>query len=169
MEIHFKDLIEGQNHIVFQESQESLSLKPEEIFLMNPADIDLYVFKSADKFTFQAKISALLEAECARCLKLFQRPLHSEIKFVIDQTETAGGADFLDDDYLFLSKAVPAFDMIPRIREALILNLPMRFLCSSDCKGLCPHCGTDLNLRACNCKKEEIDPRWGKLEQLIKE
>jgi uncharacterized protein len=169
MEIRFKDLLEGQNHLVFQETQDSLSLKPEEVFLMNPVEIDLYVIKSADKFTFQAKVSALLEAECARCLKLFQHPLRSEIKFVIDQTDIAGGADFQDDDYIFLSKAIPAYGLVPRIKEALILNLPMRFLCSPECKGLCPHCGKDLNLQTCNCKKEEIDPRWGKLEQLIKE
>lgn len=167
MEIRFKDLIEGQNHFSFQETQESLSLKPEEVFLMNPAEIDLFIFKSKDKFTFQGKIKALLEAECARCLTLCQFPLQAEIKFILDQTEVAGAPEIQDDDYQFISKGAPTYNLIPRLREALILSVPMRFLCQSDCRGLCPQCGANLNLEVCDCKPEQIDPRWGKLEQLL--
>lgn len=167
MEIRFKDLLEGQNYFSFQETQESLSLKPDEAFLMNPAEIDMLVFRSKDKFTFQGTIKALLEAECARCLTLCQFPLQAEIKFILDQTEVAVAPEIQDDDYQFISKAAPAYNLIPRLREALILSVPMRFLCQSDCKGLCPKCGLNLNLETCNCKPEEIDPRWGKLEQLL--
>ena len=169
MQIHFKDLLEGQNHLVFQETQGSLSLKPEDIFLMNPVDIDLFIFRSEQKFTFQGKISALVEAECARCLRLFSFPAQAEIKFILDQTEVPDSAETQDDDYQFISKALPTYDLIPRIREALILGLPMRLLCSPNCKGLCPQCGTNLNQQSCNCKMYQIEPRWGKLEQLIKE
>ena len=167
MEIRFKDLIEGQNHLFFQETQESLSLKPEEVFLMNPAEIDMLVFRSKDKLTFQVKIKALLEGECARCLTLCQFPLQAEIKFILDQTEVTVAPEIQDDDYQFISKGVPTYNLIPRLREALILSVPMRFLCQSDCRGLCPQCGANLNLEECDCKPEQVDPRWGKLEQLL--
>jgi len=167
MEIRFKDLIEGQNHFSFQETQEALSLKPDEVFLMNPAEIELYVFRSKDKSTFQGKIKALLEGECARCLTLCQFPLQAEIKFILDQTEAGIEPEMQDDDYQFISKGVPTYNLIPRLREALILSVPMRFLCQSDCRGLCPQCGANLNLEECDCKPEQIDPRWGKLEQLL--
>ena len=41
-----------------------------------------------------------------------------------------------------------------------------RFLCQDDCKGLCPHCGVNLNHGSCNCKPD-TDPRLAVLEQLL--
>ncbi len=37
------------------------------------------------------------------------------------------------------------------IREEILLNFPLKSLCSSDCKGLCPSCGRNLNWKKCNC------------------
>lgn len=169
MEILFKDLQEGQNLLSFQETQESLSLKPGDLFLMKPVEVSLSVVRSKDKLTFSGLIKALSEPECARCLKLFTTTLEARIKFILDQSEAATGAQFQDDDYQFISKAVPRYDITPRVREALLLSLPIRFLCSPDCQGLCPKCGVDLNLQKCGCKKDDPDSRWGKLEQLLKE
>jgi uncharacterized protein len=166
MEIIIKDLAEGQNQIAFQETQESLRLKPSELFLMRPVEVRVSVLRSKDKLTFYGRITALAEPECARCLKLFPNTLEAEIRFILDSSEAAGGTEIQDDDYEFVSKTVASYDMTNRIREALLLNLPMRFLCSPDCKGLCPTCGTNLNTRECNCQKEEIDPRWEKLKRV---
>ena len=30
-------------------------------------------------------------------------------------------------------------------------------MCSQDCKGLCPHCGKNLNDGPCDCVEEEIE------------
>ena len=46
------------------------------------------------------------------------------------------------------------------------MALPMKPLCKPDCKGLCPSCGKDLNLGACGCTHETIDPRWEALKAL---
>lgn len=42
---------------------------------------------------------------------------------------------------------------------AIVENRDVKVLCSKDCKGLCPSCGTNLNKAECNCKDENIDPR----------
>jgi len=41
-------------------------------------------------------------------------------------------------------------------------------LCREDCKGLCVHCGQNLNLASCDCAKtaEKVDPRWTALQGL---
>ena len=44
-------------------------------------------------------------------------------------------------------------DLTDAVRDALLLELPYRFLCSEDCKGLCPTCGVNLNLGACTCQE----------------
>ena len=38
------------------------------------------------------------------------------------------------------------------VSEQINLALPMRPLCSPDCKGLCLTCGTDLNRGSCTCR-----------------
>jgi uncharacterized protein len=43
----------------------------------------------------------------------------------------------------------------------------MKTICSEDCKGICPSCGINRNDSSCSCKKEDIDPRWDGLKQLL--
>ncbi len=45
------------------------------------------------------------------------------------------------------------------VRDDIILRVPMKFLCSPDCKGICPICGKNLNDGECGCKSSSIDPR----------
>src|SRR3990172_10787287 len=135
MEIRFKELSEGSNHFEFQESQESLSLKPQELFLMRPVEVSLWIVKTKEKLAFHGRVSALAQSECARCLNLLTVPLETEMKFILDQSEVVPGSKFEDDDYQFISKAVGSYSLNQRLREALLLSVPMRFLCSADCRG----------------------------------
>jgi uncharacterized protein len=52
------------------------------------------------------------------------------------------------------------------MREQFYLVLPMKPLCRESCKGLCPHCGTNLNDGSCACKPEWVDPRLEALRAL---
>lgn len=54
----------------------------------------------------------------------------------------------------------------PMLRDALALALPLTPLCRDGCRGLCARCGQDLNLAACACEEEELDPRWAALAGL---
>ncbi len=50
------------------------------------------------------------------------------------------------------------------VREQVLLSLPDRSLCQSNCKGLCPRCGENLNEAECNCGSAPRDPRWSALQ-----
>lgn len=58
------------------------------------------------------------------------------------------------------------FDLDELLREDILLSLPTKVLCKSDCKGLCPMCGADLNNGPCGCKKP-VDPRLAVLQDLL--
>ena len=47
------------------------------------------------------------------------------------------------------------------------LHTPMKIVCSEKCKGLCTHCGSNLNITQCNCSENEIDPRFESLKSLF--
>ena len=52
------------------------------------------------------------------------------------------------------------------VRENVLLGVPDAPLCRDDCPGLCPICGTDLQLGPCDCDRTERDDRWAALDQL---
>ena len=58
-------------------------------------------------------------------------------------------------------------DVTDAIIDCLVMNIDSRYLCTPDCKGLCPTCGTNLNFETCSCADDSIDPRWEKLKALM--
>ena len=64
---------------------------------------------------------------------------------------------YVEDDTLELSAWA---------RDALALALPDKILCRSDCAGLCPVCGKDLNEEPHTHDEIAADPRWSALEEL---
>jgi len=57
-------------------------------------------------------------------------------------------------------------DLEDVLREQVLLTLPSRVLCQPDCKGICPHCGQNLNTGSCTCEVRIEDPRWSALAGL---
>ncbi len=51
----------------------------------------------------------------------------------------------------------------------LIIELPMKVLCSETCKGICNQCGVNLNKETCNCDRSDIDPRLAVFKDLMRE
>lgn len=50
--------------------------------------------------------------------------------------------------------------------EEFSLSLPIKPLCASDCKGLCPTCGCNNNTETCSCDTSPKDPRLAVLRGL---
>ena len=53
-----------------------------------------------------------------------------------------------------------------RITELVAGALPLKAICREDCKGLCPHCGLNLNVEQCSCAEPIEDPRWSALKEI---
>ncbi|MDP2991363.1 MAG: DUF177 domain-containing protein [Kiritimatiellota bacterium] len=65
-----------------------------------------------------------------------------------------------------LSAANELIDLTADIREAILLALPMNFVCSQACRGVCVQCGANLNKAPCACGKPRQTIPWGMLDQL---
>ena len=65
-------------------------------------------------------------------------------------------------------------DLTDDVREDILLSLPLKFLCQEDCRGLCPHCGQNLNEGTCSCQEldqeisaeEQEENPWSQLDKL---
>jgi uncharacterized protein len=151
-----------------EEPAEDLEIKAEGATFCKPIGVRLEVTKSQDQMICRGKVRTQVALECSRCLAQFEQSLTSDIQFVID---LAGGKDAEkseEDGYFVADTSSPYFEIDDLVRESLILSLPLKPLCSEDCKGLCPICGVDLNKKQCHCVKDEIDPRWEQLKELRK-
>ena len=99
-------------------------------------------------------------AECARCGK----PLSFDAEVRSEHILLAHAEHELSDPYILTEDMRLDPDVL--VAEDLFLEMPARFLCSEDCRGLCPNCGADLNLGPCACEAPK-DPRWDALKDLF--
>ena len=104
------------------------------------------------------------ETSCARCLT----PISKTKEIVFTKTVVSEDMEVQNednDDYIYSKDGY--IDVDETLIEQIMLELPLRHLCKEDCKGLCPKCGTDLNLNECNCDTHEPDPRFDVLRKLL--
>lgn len=66
----------------------------------------------------------------------------------------------------YLSPNTDKIDLTEDVIDFANLALPMKKLCSDECKGLCVTCGTNLNHNNCSCADPEIDSVWAPLLNL---
>jgi uncharacterized protein len=78
------------------------------------------------------------------------------------QAESPTGVEELTTPYVTENR----LDLSAWARDGLVLALPDKILCRSDCAGLCPVCGRDLNAEPHVHEDEESDPRWAALADL---
>ncbi len=99
--------------------------------------------------------------QCARCLAEFS----SDVQLRVCELFVTPGHDAAGEDDVYRVVGVE-IDLEQMLRDAVVLALPLKPLCRSECKGLCASCGHDLNYGACDCKDDDIDPRWAELSRL---
>ncbi len=117
----------------------------------------------------QGTLKAKISVKCSRCLETFDYPIIINIEeeyFPIIDINTGIPVDIPDDPGSFTIDDHHILDLNEAIRQNALLAIPMKPLCRTDCAGLCPKCGKDLNQGSCDCEQNEIDPRWSKLANL---
>ncbi|HKR58982.1 MAG TPA: DUF177 domain-containing protein [Pyrinomonadaceae bacterium] len=149
-----------------------LELNEERISMAVPPSVNGRIQGSEAKVTVSGEVAAELGLECDRCLKPFTIPVSSafKVEYVTPEVYQSGqGAELLDEDLSLSVFDGAMIDIDELVREQLVLALPAQTLCREDCKGLCPVCGGDRNLKDCNCQEAEIDPRWAGLKAILKD
>jgi uncharacterized protein len=104
--------------------------------------------------------SAEIKTACSRCLVEFEYPV--EFQFSEYYKKQAGEEDE-DEVYTYESDII---DLTKMLQDNIVLELPMKFLCREDCKGLCVVCGADLNKGECGCKTEIVNGPFSRLSGL---
>jgi len=117
----------------------------------------------------QGKLATSLELNCARCLE----PITQNVKRDFDLLYRPQGADAGRDEMsvtdaeaeigYYEGRGVQLEDVL---REQVLLAIPLKVTCRDNCKGLCPHCGKNLNEEQCGCEVSVDEPRWAALKDI---
>ena len=104
-----------------------------------------------------------LDLPCDRCLA----PVHREMTLTIPHTVVRALQNHSEDDEEYLVAPDGFVELSELAANDVIPELPSRFLCREDCKGLCPVCGCDRNTTQCSCETKVTDPRLAALDKFF--
>ena len=99
--------------------------------------------RTAQGILVQCDLDASVPAECVRCLESFDQPLHAHFDelFAFNRRSMTESGLLVPED--------ANLNLMPLIREFLLLEIPIQTVCKPDCRGLCSVCGENLNLSTC--------------------
>ncbi|MCK5139192.1 MAG: DUF177 domain-containing protein [Thermodesulfovibrionia bacterium] len=151
------------------ERELKIPLSLEGIVLKEEVQVFLKILRFGTKVHIDGCAKSGASVVCSRCLKEFSYPIETNFSVeYLPKKETMQhrehelmphdlNVSFYEDD---------AIDIKGLVGEQVLLTVPMKPLCKTDCLGICPQCGKDLNTGSCTCSRNQIDPRLAKLKTL---
>ena len=173
MKLRLEDITAEAKELSFAEPEAEinriLSQGPiREYQVENPIEVEVSYYRAGMDVFIDGHINATVGAACARCAEDFGVSSDRSFRYVMSPKAAgfgnAPGAGPDDADLTVYEG--DEIDLSPLVREQLMLSLPTRPLCRDDCRGLCSHCGVNLNRAACTCAEHKFDPRFAALRGL---
>ena len=129
---------------------------------------------AAAALILRGKAVAEVELTCSRCLSPYRETFDMDISEEIPLAEHAPDGAEQDFEDLPEDEKEPlfadnVFDLTEFLRQAVLVNVPMRTICSPECKGLCPGCGVNLNETNCKCQKDFSQNPFAELKSLLQD
>ncbi len=119
-----------------------------------------------------AKVHAIatIDEECSRCLKPVETPVTVDfeeeyVPLVDANTGAPVHIDPSEEQDTFRVNPRFELDLREALRQYILMYEPAKPLCRTDCAGLCPVCGADLNAGPHECEQPK-DERWSALAGL---
>jgi uncharacterized protein len=130
----------------------------------------LRFFRIGKSVQVDGSIQISASMRCSRCVGDFSCPLDIAFKeeyIPFEELDPEADHELTGSELNIGFYRNDEIDTGELVKEQVLLAVPMKPLCSMECRGICPECGTNLNERACNCRTEKIDPRLAPLKRLM--
>lgn len=119
--------------------------------------VKIFLAKKNNRVLLQGFLDAKCQVDCDRCLEPFELPLKIDFNVYLECLKDDDPYWQQDDhvcaesemDVIYLRE--PVIDLFSILRQQVILTIPAKKLCKTQCLGLCPECGNDLNKGPCPC------------------
>ena len=137
MKICVKEIMQGGLDLEEEISSKDLDLDVTQVRSTSSIKIKAHIEKEKDIVTASCTIEVSEKRICSKCL--------SEFIFLFNKKE----------DFVYSLSGEHIIELNDDIKDTIILDYPIRQLCSPSCKGLCYCCGKNLNEGPCVCKGEK--------------
>jgi len=115
-----------------------------------------------------------VKLNCDRCLSEYRAELKSEFTIFFDLVDVRDTSENeYEDEHISIKGEIdiieleePVIDISATLRQQFYLMLPAKFICKKNCKGLCSHCGNDMNEGLCSCSGKDVDNPFSILSKL---
>lgn len=143
---------------------------PESVESTGPVHAALTLKRKGSRILIDGELNLRILGVCDRCLSEITSSIASDFKTNLElqddeSFEREHQLDHEEMDTEFFADS--QFDVTEFLRQQLLLSLPVKRLCREECRGLCPHCGVDLNKERCSCREKNDSP-FNSLAGLIK-
>lgn len=160
----------GEIEFKGQEKWSRLATAAGSVPVIAPVRVTGKVTNTGKTLLVEGQVGTTLELTCDRCLEKYRYPLVAALEEEYGSTKTPGEEGTGIGEETGVRPLVGDFiDLKPAMEEALLLAIPMKWLCRENCRGLCPRCGRNLNEGLCQCDTRTLDPRLAVLEELLRE
>lgn len=162
MKIQIGGLSEGIHRYHFQVASAELELGEH---FADDVLVETVLDKSSTQILLTSTAQTVATFACDRCVSPFDTRLSSSYSmlYVSEESDTE---QLEPTEVQIVSVGLNGIDIAEDVRQTLLLAVPLKLLCRESCKGLCPHCGRNLNESTCSCSEPTIDSRWEKLRKL---
>jgi uncharacterized protein len=130
-----------------------------------PVRGQLTFVNGGDILLIDGTVRTTVELPCDRCLEPARLPMEAAIeeRFPLEEvllprlpTEEDVEFDNTLATVIHLEAGKPILNLDELIHQQLVMNLPIQILCDPACRGLCVHCGANLNQGDCACEPDEV-------------
>jgi uncharacterized protein len=139
--------------------------------VVSPVRAHLKIEKAESEIIVRGNVMADIKLQCGRCMEDFsaQRNIPVEVVYhSIDEIRKDETHEVRNEELDTGFYEGEELDINELMKEQILLNIPMKPLCSDECLGICIHCGTNLNKKKCDCVTDDSDPRFSSLKELLK-
>ncbi len=157
----------------YVEADKKISYWGQLYLLTDPLQVEIDAYRAEGRIITSISVSGSVEVPCSRCLEPAGVAIQGELRYLFSlnkeedkKAEPDHEADG-EEEVILLDSWEDEIDLGPLVWEVLITLLPAAPVCSDNCRGLCPKCGTNLNLTSCTCSDENEDPRFEVLRSLV--
>lgn len=171
MKINVSTIPEGGIDLRFERNREWFQQRLPETgsggFVPDRVGVDCAVRRMKENVFVDGNITTTAEMPCGRCLEATRLSLQSSFRYTYSLSPSLPQEDVelsaTDLDFAYYEGE--EIDLDAAVFEQILLQIPLKPLCAESCRGLCPHCGVNLNATSCDCRGELLDERLAILKQ----
>jgi uncharacterized protein len=115
-----------------------------------------------EQIYIQLFYDTVIQVECSRCLTPVEYPVKGDVRIVLQERSApqAARVPAEDDADLLYDDSTEEVDVASVVFDEIMISLPMKPLCSEQCKGI------EIGTAGDGEEKKSVDPRWEALQKM---